>query len=178
MKIIYLIFFLCLFYFSCAPGRTEKEVMVKITTNDKLSYNDDFIEIHLKKSIYNCIKGNITNNSDSTVFVDFDYSTFIDNKNKVYQLISGSTRIYKIEDAQRIMVVPPKARYEASFYPRELVDFTSKGFETRAIFFSAAKNNELTLNVAYRVGDKSSKVLYLKVPLIIVKVIDLEYPAE
>lgn len=167
MKNIFIcsILFLSFFLFSC-EGSYYIVADLQFDTLNTKTFSDTNLSITLSNPMHKCIDIDLTNLSDNFLFLDFDYSTFVDPKSRTYQIISGETQIGKSEDLQRIFVFPSHSNIKGKYYPKELSYWSDKDFIQEPIF--RAYNNigdKCILNIAYRIGDKTSPVSYLKVPL-------------
>lgn len=172
MKKVFLLI-ACLFFYSCTSSDTEHAVDIVTVETGTRTIQDSVVSVVFERNIYKTIEATVLNLKDQPIFLDFDYTTYTSPKGYSFQVLSGFTTYGKIEDAQRIIVVPPNSKYFAVMMPKELTYFVDKEYVTECIFNKPKKNQECVVTIAYRIGEKTAPINYFKIPLKIIKVMEV-----
>ena len=163
----------CLLCYGCTTAESEFQVDAVTVENGTRTIQDTVIKVEFERAIYKTIEATVTNLKDEPVFIDFDYTTYTSPKGYSFQVLSGFTTYGKIEDAQRIIVVPANSKYYTVIMPKEFTYFADKEYVTEPIFAKPKKNQICAVTIAYRIGEKTAPINYFKIPLKIIKVMEV-----
>lgn len=133
------------------PLPTEKSALV---------YSDSLFTIHFNFPThyrwYRQIDFTLLNNSNKNIKIDWDNSTYVDDKNISHRIAHGSIKMIETEKAQMPSIIAPNSKFSDFVIPADHINLnpTTYTWEIDDLFSYDARSKTIYLILNFKIDDK------------------------